>query len=228
MKYQVLKWGALEKRIKRIDVIDYALSLVDYVIDSGDKLDNDFLFMSKFAIDYLINNPLLIVGGESRSEKLQCEDKMQELSKKAASINFSKKVNSFDEFITCLYFPRVVTEKDASEVISRKEFYENSDDLYRTMQLSVVSPNSRLLRAYNKHYKRVKLEYIKMIANVVERELNIIDFELNEADKQFVQLCKMINKYLTPNEDDSYYDTAKGYLEVSMNLMLQKIRENNK
>lgn len=227
INFHLFKWSSPEKRIKRIDVVDYALCLVDYIIDSIDKIDDEFLFMSKFAIDYLIYHPLICYGGETKTEKEQYEKKMQELGEKTDKIDYACRLKSFDEFISNLYFPRIVTEKDASDVISKNEFYDNSDDLYRTMRLGVVYPNDRLLRHYSKYYKGVKMEYIKMIAEVVKREVSRIDFELNESDKQFVQLCNMINRYLKPSEG-TYYDVAEQYLSTSMNIMLQKIKGKNK
>ncbi len=227
MSFEVLKVEEPNKRIKRIDVIAYALNLVDYMSESIDALDREFLFMGKFAIDYLLNNPLLELSNETSEDKKQCNIKMQELKEKNQQIRYEAKINNFEEFIKYLYFPLVLTDKFALEVLSRKDCYENSDDLYRMMQLAVARPNDRLLRHYNRHYKAIKLEYIKMIASIISQEIDKYDIELNEADRQLLQLCKMINNYLQMNKDSSYYDTAKCYLTNSMGVMLKKCDKSN-
>lgn len=228
INFKLLKWEKIGKRIERIDVLDYAVCLVDYIKSSEDTLDNDFLFMSKFAIDYLINNPLMELIGESKEEKIKCLQRTIELEEKSKQIGYAKRIGSFDEFIASLYFPLVETGKDAKEVISRNGFYNLADDLYRMMRLAVARPNDKLLRYYNKNYKARKLAYIKMIAEVVIDEYSQYKVELDAADKQFMELCNMINKYLeVPVIKEPYYDTSSAYFGVSMNIMRRKIKENN-
>lgn len=227
VKFRILKTERVEEKVRRIDVLDYALILVNYILEFEDSIDNETLFMSKFAIDYLNNNPLIELASESDEEKNQCREKIIELQEKAKEIDYASRINSFDEFIASLYFPLVATGKNTPEVIPRKGFYETADDLYRMMRLAVARPNDKLLRYYNQHYKGIKLEYIKIIAKIVTEEFSRYKIDLDEADKQFMDLCYMINKYLKqPVLKSIYYDTASRYVDSSMDIMLRKIKVN--
>ncbi len=227
MNFNVHKWDASDERIKRSDIYAYALCLLDYLKENVDKLDNDLLFRSKFVIDYLINKRSLKlkVKDESEEEAKKCEEMLKQIDVKSREINYKGWIKTFDEFIRSLCFPQVNKCKYALEVISRENFYETADDLYRMMQLAVASPNNKLLRCYDKNYKGVKLEYIKLIAKVVTEEIAMYDLELDEASKQFIQLCEMINKYLEFETFSTHYTTASYYVNNSMDIILKKNME---
>lgn len=226
--FNIHKFDAPDMKVSRIDVYDYALCLINYLKDNEDKLDSEFLFSSKFVLGYLIQRPLVELYNESRELRKMCEERLEQIDTYLKELSFRSRVKTFDEFIEFLCLPQVETGKDAVEVISRQEFYKTSDDLYRMMRLAVVRPNDRLLRYYNRHYKGIKLEYIKMIANVVMEEYPQYDLEVDEADKQFIELCKMIKDNLKIDESSEYHKTASYYFSNSMNIILKKRREKSK
>lgn len=207
--------------VKRKDVISYAISLMEYIKDNIETIDQESLFTSKAMISYFFRYPLSPLALETDQDKEEYEGELKKLEELYHSIDYGKHLGNFDEFIKYLYLPKVNTGKEVYEVLSNVNSYETADDLYRMMQLAVARPNDKLFKGYSRGYKTIKLAYIKLISEVILEEYEGYPLELSVSEKQLIDLAKMIVKYLDINKGSIHYENASGYLDNTLQIILK-------
>jgi len=120
--------------------------------------------------------------------------------------------------------------------VFKDKFYADEKDvdiLFRTMHASTV--NKSLLRKYGSLYRNRRLDYVKEVAAMAIKEFPKYNLTLDEAEKQFMDLCELIDKYYNEKpklvvgsrKSKSQLQKPKYFIET-MQVMLKKTMPSSK
>ncbi len=228
-----------EIQIKRVDLYASALNTINYMLDNKDSINDEMFFMGNYIFNFLTSYSLPKAANETKEDDLKYCEIYANFVDKFKEYNLHDRINTFSDFIHMLCLPKAGTSKEELKnkiFVFKDKFYADEKDvdiLFRTMHASTV--NKSLLRKYGSLYRNRRLDYVKEVAAMAIKEFPKYNLTLDEAEKQFMDLCELIDKYYNEKpklvvgsrKSKSQLQKPKYFIET-MQVMLKKTMPSSK